>query len=102
MRMIMGEPPNERDGKIHGCPMKTMNEEQLTVMLRRMGITGNDLRDTVEAKKNEHFQIACQKGFNARCGPLNGPLNGSTHSEHLPCGGCAAVAVRRRPSHARH
>eukprot|EP01052_Picozoa_sp_SAG31_P019108 SAG31_NODE_1382_length_8579_cov_25.152830_4_plen_63_part_00 len=62
----MGEPPNERDGKIHGCPFKTMTEDQLTVMLRRMGITGSELQQTVDAKKNDHFQIACQKSFNAR------------------------------------
>ena len=104
MRMIMGEPPNERDGKIHGCPFKTMSEDQLTLMLRKLGISGTDLKvsargrrdpsrsirqpqlsadssltiwsvgpsglwqETVELAKAENFQIACQKGFNARYG----------------------------------
>jgi DNA primase large subunit len=68
VRMIMGEPPNERDGKIHGCPFKTMNEDQLNAMLRRLGVTGTALRESVAAAKGEHFQIACQKSFNGRYG----------------------------------
>jgi DNA primase large subunit len=68
VRMIMGEPPNERDGKVHGCPFKTMNEDQLHAMLRRLGVTGTPLRESVEAAKGEHFQIACHKSFNARYG----------------------------------
>ena len=94
VRMIMGEPPNERDGKIHGdtslffppaqrcfirdsiklsfgfvvlcvgCPFKTMNEDQLNAMLRRLGVTGTPLKESLQLAKSEDFQIACHKSFN--------------------------------------
>ena len=66
VRMIMSEPPNERDGKVHGCPFKTMNEDQIAAMLRRLGVTGTNLRESAQLAKDEHFQIACQKSFNGR------------------------------------
>jgi len=66
MRLIMGEPANEKIGVVHGCPFKILTEDQLTLMLRKLGVTDAPLRETVELAKGEHFQLACQKSFHGR------------------------------------
>ena len=69
MRVIMSEPPNERDGKVHGCPFKSFGEDQLAAMMRQMGIKdGPKLKEILKLKKEEHLQIACSKSFEARYG----------------------------------
>ena len=49
-----------------------MNEDQLNAMLRRLGVTGTPLKESLQLAKSEDFQIACHKSFNGPPTPLFG------------------------------
>ena len=58
MRMITSEAPNARAGTVHGCPFKDASPDQLTAMMRRLGITTNaalkDIVETVPLPRHRH------------------------------------------------
>jgi DNA primase large subunit len=93
VRMIMSEPPNERDGKIHGCPFKTMNEDQLNAMLRRMGLKGEALRECVCLGPGQPTQPSSHPSHQLWCSratlsspPPTAPLPQTVRVETLPPG----------------
>ena len=71
-----------------GCPFKTMNEDQLNAMLRRLGVTGTPLKESLQLAKNEDFQIACHKSF-------NGPSTSLLHTRLCCAESFRCVEARR-------
>ena len=62
MKIIMGTPPEA--GAFHGCPYRHSTDVQLTSMLSALKIGGNEVKEIVDkAKKEGHYQIACQRHF---------------------------------------
>ena len=75
-----------------------MNEDQLNAMLRRLGVTGTPLKESLQLAKSEDFQIACHKSF-------NGPSTSLLHTRDfvaqrafalLKRGGCFCVRAVQR------
>lgn len=64
MKIIMGTPPES--GAFHGCPYRHANDTQLASMLGALKIGGEEVKAIVQmAKGGGHYQLACERHFNA-------------------------------------
>ena len=66
MRIISETGTNPAAGEHHGCPFKTYDESQLRAQLQQMGVSGGDVAFIMDKAKNQHFQVACGKYFEAK------------------------------------
>lgn len=75
LKIIMGSPPEV--GAYHGCPYRTMNDNQLTALLGSLRIGGAEVTEMVKTAKTGNPQIACQRHFD-----IAHPNHQSVFSEH--------------------
>jgi len=62
MKIISSTPVGEQ---CHGCPYKHWEESRLVSAMNQMRLPSNVIHDVVDKVKGSHFQVACQKVFEA-------------------------------------
>ena len=62
-KVILGNAPAAGDH--HGCPYKHYDTDHLEALLRNLKLTPEDRTDIITLKKQNHFQLACLKQFDA-------------------------------------
>ena len=102
MRIISETGTNPAAGEHHGCPFKTFDEPQLRAQLQQLGVGNADMNFIFEKAKNQHFQVACGKYFEAKhkgSNLIETELGGISHPNqffdesmkfHAPAGAAAA------------
>ena len=102
MRIISETGTNAAAGEHHGCPFKTFDEPQLRAQLQQLGVGNADMNFIFEKAKNQHFQVACGKYFEAKhkgSNLIETELGGISHPNqffdesmtfHAPAGAAAA------------
>ena len=66
MKVISETGTNALAGEHHGCPFKTFDEAQLRAQLQQMSVGGADVNFILDKARNQHFQVACGKYFEAK------------------------------------
>ena len=66
MKVISETGTNPLAGEHHGCPFKTFDEAQLRAQLQQMSVSVSDIHFILDKAKNQHFQVACGKYFEAK------------------------------------
>eukprot|EP00270_Netrium_digitus_P009278 TRINITY_DN281_c0_g2_i1.p1 TRINITY_DN281_c0_g2~~TRINITY_DN281_c0_g2_i1.p1 ORF type:complete len:343 (-),score=90.76 TRINITY_DN281_c0_g2_i1:262-1290(-) len=63
VKIITGPPPGV--GEHHGCPFRHFSLERLRAYLSLLGVKGVAMDNVMEKAKQQHYQLACAKVFEA-------------------------------------
>ena len=61
MKIILGSPPEV--GAYHGCPYKHSSDSHLLAQLQGLKLGGPEIKEIMDAAKNNDYQVACQIHF---------------------------------------